>query len=247
MKKIFLIIIIFLVSVSNVKALTIEEQLNELKTNINKLQSSMNDIKDNTLDKTYPVGSIYITTVYSTSSQVSEALGGTWEAYSSGKTLVGVDSSDETFNTVGKEGGNSTTTLSTDNLPSHTHGIPVLSGTAASDGAHTHSIPTLSGTTNSAGAHTHTYNYMWTKNTNLTRQVGDGSGGWWPTFHSGAATGSDGSHTHTVTTKASTSGSAGSHTHTVTTKASTSEVAGSGTSFTNLQPYITVYMWKRMA
>ena len=36
------------------------------------------------------------------------------------------------------------------------------------------------------------------------------------------------------------------HSHSVTTKASTTGSTGSGTSFTNLPPYITVYMYKRV-
>ena len=43
-----------------------------------------------------------------------------------------------------------------------------------------------------------------------------------------------------------TNASAGAHTHTITTTASTSGSVGSGTAFTNLQPYITVYMYKRV-
>ena len=39
----------------------------------------------------------------------------------------------------------------------------------------------------------------------------------------------------------------GAHTHTVTTTASTTGAQGSGTAFTNLQPYITVYMYKRVS
>ena len=200
--------------------------------------------EDEFLDKTYPVGSIYVST---SSANPSTTLGRTWKAYAQGRTLVGVDSNDVNFNAVNKEGGTNYNTLAVTNLPSHTHNIPALSGTAASGGTHTHSIPTLSGTTNSAGTHTHTYSFMWTTNTNLTRQAADGNGGWWFTINQSAQTSSSGTHTHSFTTKASTSGSSGTHTHTVTTNASTSEATGSGLSFTNLQPYNTVYIYKRIS
>ena len=245
MKKIFLMIIIFLVSASNVKASTIEEQLNELKTNINKLQSSMNDIKDNTLDKTYPVGSIYITTVYSTSSQVSEALGGTWEAYSSGRTLVGVDSSDETFNTVGKEGGNSTTTLSTDNLPSHTHSIPALTGKTTSAGTHTHNNTAKSSTISGQfgvtvpGGHG---KYATGSFTGITIASNVSAPNF--VYTTNTIYGYELNATPTITME---NASAGAHTHTITTSTSTLTSAGNMTAFTNLQEYITVYIYKRIS
>ena len=143
MKKILLIILIGFAFIENASATTIEEQLTELKTNLNTLQTQVNNLESTRLNKTYPVGSIYVSTAYSTTSQVSVVLGGTWEVYGSGKTLVGVNASDANFNTVNKTGGSSTTTLSTTNLPSHTHSIPALSGTAASAGAHTHTRGTM--------------------------------------------------------------------------------------------------------
>ena len=256
MKKIILIILIGFAFIENASATTIEEQLTELKTNLNTLQTEVNNLESTRLNKTYPVGSIYVSTAYSTTSQVSVALGGTWEVYGSGKTLVGVNASDANFNTVNKTGGSSTTTLSTTNLPSHTHSIPALSGTAASAGAHTHSIPSLSGTTS-------------TKQLTGSFGSGDGSGIFWPSLTSGVFSNGgtasndyygwgeaedrrgtiyfDASHNHTITTNASTSGSNGAHTHSVTINASTAGVTGSGTSFTNLQPYITVYMYRRTA
>jgi len=229
---------------------------NVLNTKYKSVLSQKESYENTFLDKTHPVGSIYVSTNYSTISQVSVALGGTWEVYGSGKTLVGVNASDANFNTVNKTGGSSTTTLSTTNLPSHTHSIPALSGTAASAGAHTHSIPSLSGTTS-------------TKQLTGSFGSGDGSGIFWPSITSGVFSNGgtasndyygwgeaedrrgtiyfDASHNHTITTNASTSGSNGAHTHSVTINASTTGASGSGTSFTNLQPYITVYMYRRTA
>ena len=57
------------------------------------------------LDKIYPVGSIYMTTSFTTASQVQNAIGGTWVAWGSGRVPVGVSSTDTNFNSVEKTGG----------------------------------------------------------------------------------------------------------------------------------------------
>ena len=59
----------------------------------------------------YPVGSIYLSTA---STNPGTIFGGTWEAFGTGRTLVGVDTSDTSFNTVMKTGGNK-------NIQAHTH------------------------------------------------------------------------------------------------------------------------------
>ena len=151
----------------------------------------------------YPVGSIYMTTV---NKNPSAYFGGTWVAWGSGRVPVGVNISDTNFNTVEKTGG------------------------SAAIQAHTHSIPSLSGSTNSAGSHSHSL---------LARiqQVADNWG----------CVQADGSYSNSSTGESyGDTQSGGLHSHTVTTKASTSGSTGSGNSG-NLQPYITCYMWKRTA
>ena len=231
----------------------------------NNLATSLNNTR---LDKTYPVGSIYIS--YSNTNPAS-LFGGTWESYGTGKTLVGVNTSDSNFNTVGKSGGaaSRSITLSTSNLPSHTHSIPALSGSTASAGSHTH---TFSGSTASAGAHTHSYSGTTSSNGShthsvLLRKVLGGSGSYSTigfsdsysttgstsvqsagahTHTFSGSTGSAGAHTHSYS---GTTSSSGSHSHSLTTNSSTTGSAGSGTAFSvnTLQPYITVYMWRRTA
>ena len=68
------------------------------------------------VDLIYPVGSIYISV-----NNVSPAafLGGTWEAFATGRTLVGVDTSQTEFNSVGKTGGAKTHALTVAQMPSH--------------------------------------------------------------------------------------------------------------------------------
>lgn len=87
---------------------------------------SYNDLQDkptiptiaNILNSVYPVG-----TIYTSISNANPGLtfGGIWEAFGSGKTLVGVDTSDADFNTVQKTGGEKTHTLTIDEMPSHNH------------------------------------------------------------------------------------------------------------------------------
>ena len=175
--------------------------------------------KAEALNATYPVGSIYVTTVYDTAAKVANALGGTWEAYGAGRTLVGANG---TTYTLGSTGGSSSVTLAVGNLPSHTHSIPSLSGTAASGGAHTHAF-------DSGGVAMVVYansDYV-----ALPRDSGFVSSidSWW----SG------------VKKNISSISSAGAHTHSVTTTASTSGSTGSGTAFSVQNPYVVVYMWKR--
>lgn len=66
----------------------------------------------------YPVGCIY-TTVSSVSPATT--LHGTWEQYSQGRMLAGINTADTDFNTVGKVGGEKTVTLTEAQLPSHVH------------------------------------------------------------------------------------------------------------------------------
>lgn len=72
------------------------------------------------LKKAYPVGSIYINA--SVSTNPATLLGfGTWSAFGAGRTLVGIDSGDTDFDTVGETGGAKTHTLTTAEMPVHSH------------------------------------------------------------------------------------------------------------------------------
>ena len=61
------------------------------------------------IDKIYPVGSIFMSATLSTASAVSNALGGTWVAWGTGRVPVGVDTSQTEFDTVEETGGIKTT------------------------------------------------------------------------------------------------------------------------------------------
>lgn len=61
-----------------------------------------NIIKKVVLDTYFPVGSLYLTVG---SENPNNTIGGTWVRFGNGKTLVGVDTSDNDFNSVEKTGG----------------------------------------------------------------------------------------------------------------------------------------------
>lgn len=86
----------------------------------------------NVLEKVYPVGSIYINA--SVSTNPATLLGfGTWTAFGAGRVLVGLDSTDTDFDSAEETGGAKTHTLTTSEIPSHTHTttIGVASGGSA--------------------------------------------------------------------------------------------------------------------
>ena len=99
----------------------------------------------------------------------------TWARFAKGQTLVGVNESDTDFATAGKTGGAKTHTLTTAQIPAHTHGM----------------------------------NYA-------TNWDGTKSSGWVIGTNSGSRVDKTGS-------------------------------TGSGAAHNNLQPYVTVYYWKRTA
>lgn len=69
-----------------------------------------------------PVGKVEI---FYDNDDHSNHLGFTWERTAIGKAIVGIDSSDNDFKTIGKIGGEKTHTLTVDEMPSHGHIIKV--------------------------------------------------------------------------------------------------------------------------
>ena len=81
----------------------------------------MNHIEDGIADlynAIFPVGQIVIK---GDNEDYSNWLGFTWERTAVGKVLVGIDSTDTDFNTIGKTGGKKTHTLTVAEMPSHNH------------------------------------------------------------------------------------------------------------------------------
>ena len=171
----------------------------------------------------YPVGSIYIS---ANSTNPGTLFGGTWKALDQGRVLIGANSTYK----AGATGGEFTHTITTSEMPSHTH-----TGTTGNESAgHTHSGTTgnqsaghthsWSGTTSSDGSHGHT------ASSNSTGAHQHNSGHGWHTLdnsgsgkihclsdsyidsdaYSGNITSANGSHSHTITVNSN-----GAHTHTV--------------------------------
>lgn len=80
--------------------------------------AQISEMLTNFLLQIYPVGAIYMST---RSTNPGTLFGGTWTAWGSGRVPVGVNTSDTNFNTVEKTGGASTVTLTTQQIPSHSH------------------------------------------------------------------------------------------------------------------------------
>jgi len=120
---------------------------------------------------------------------------------------------------VGSTGGADSVTLSTSQMPSHTHSV---SGSTNTTGAHTHSV---SGSTNTTGAHTHTV-------TTTGGLSGDQGG-------AGASNAGDitrttstaGDHSHSIS---GTAGSNGNHSHSIS---GTAAATGGGSAHENRPPF----------
>ena len=70
------------------------------------------------LEKIFPIGSIFMSLQ---NNSPANFLGGTWEPFGEGRTLIGVSSSDTDFNAPNKTGGEKTHTLTIQEMPSHKH------------------------------------------------------------------------------------------------------------------------------
>lgn len=154
------------------------------------------------VEAAWPVGSIYMNLLDSRNPK--EILGfGTWKQITNRFIYAST--------TANNTGGSAA-------LQQHSHSIPALSGTAASNGGHSHKYYLPPSWSFKIGTST--------KNT-VTDETGSGLT---QTYN----TSTDGAHTHSVTTTASTTGVTGS-----------GAAASSGEG--NMPPYLTAYMWYREA
>lgn len=199
------------------------------------------------LEAIYPVGSIYTSTV---STNPADLFGfGTWVAFGAGRVLIGAgtgtdsNSTQQTFS-AGNTGGEYSHTLSTGEMPSHSHS---QSSHSHSFGSHSHSMSHGHSGSVSGGSHSHTVS---TRKDNCDFQSGSAYTSWGVgndgQSNDGTFTTNSASHSHTISidsysgSTGSASGSSGSATPTIYS-------SGSGYSHNNIQPYITVYMWNRTA
>ena len=237
----YIILLIFILCIGNVQvnaasASDVESLLTKSENLIN--EQSQYEV----LNKRYPVGSIYIS---ANSTNPSSLFGGTWERYAGGRKLVSIGNNGTTnYTTVNATGGNKTVTLSSSNLPSHNHSA-TPTGTVAS------SFVGKSATTSSNGAHTHTVPFglasSEAKGFGLRTTIYDGKDG--GSYYDRAIVTSDGynktvnnagAHTHSLTPS-------GAVTSTFSGKTVTTSSNGGGSSIDIMNPYITVYIWRRTA
>ena len=171
----------------------------------------------------YPVGSILMNT---TGTNPGTYLGGTWEAWGSGRVPVGVNTSDTSFDTSEKTGGEKTHTLTPAETAMkahhHTH-------------SHTHGLPSHSHNANG-------YKFIATdaqgSDASSDRYDGSLSGSGWrvPRVND----------SYSISYQGDTSSWSGS-TSSISSTNTSDTTAANGTAHNNLQPYITCYMFKRTA
>ena len=224
------------------------------------------------VDIVYPIGSIFITTSNVNPKEYLKASDNSWttdwESFGEGRTLLGVGSitanSDNTdgsvsagsinISTAEQKGGAKTVSLITNNLPSHTHEIYSVKqgfqinnitydgspGNATEYNANSCIEPSYLNQrfTNSSGS-----------STNTTNTTFDGSGvsNSYSTKlnNSGTNAGKTVSSGRTKTWSGANYGDGSADIRMIWQHAHTASSVGSGTAHNNMQPYITVYMWKR--
>ena len=195
----------------------------------------------------FPVGAIYMSTTSANPSTFWT--GTTWQAFATGKTIVGIDTSDTEFNSVNKTGGSKEVVLTVPNLPAHNHTV--------GDNTHSH-------TENAVGDHSHTLNdhshYIAPHQHGTSWGERDATGYWgnWPGGNFRGSGDTDGDNNMFLTSPVDqwTNGAgavgmsgSGAHSHTINaiTHSHTLSNTGSNTAHCNLQPYIVTYIWKRIS
>ena len=134
----FMIIILLIVNIGIMnKNRSEEKKIEEIAKQYNQNETDLDDAYEKIVDENeyvtkgelieiiYPVGSIYITT---NEQNPGEYIGGTWESYGQGRTLVGAGTGTDSNNvqrvfTINSTGGEYQHKLTTSEMPSHTHGI----------------------------------------------------------------------------------------------------------------------------
>ena len=223
---------------------TVQDKLKILDSRIDNIENSM-------LDKIYPVGSIYMTTTYSTTEEVTNAIGGEWEKYAQGRTIIG-EGTDESgyIYQSGQKGGNKSVTLSSSNIPS----LSVTGTTNSTGNGYSIGYGSSNRTTSSNGDHNHGinigfnqngYNYnipksiylVWNTGVKYTNSViSNQNSTSWYTLNSGA-------HTHTVADYyANSISGVAAHTHTFTGNYTNNNVSAISTE----SPYVVTYMYRRI-
>ncbi|MCL2038115.1 hypothetical protein FWG95_03925 [Candidatus Saccharibacteria bacterium] len=181
--------------------------------------ATMGFLKSEMVNTLYPVGSIIITT---TNTNPGGNLGGTWAQFGQGRTLLGVGSnaanSNTTYGSMAAGTINRTTAEETSGVVSHTLTTAQMPGHTHAQDAHTH-------TQNS-----HSHNVL----------IGSTQVTWAPLVFA-AGGNQNGINTTGTGGNVVTNGVTATNQNTTATNQNT----GGGGAHNNVQPYITVYFWKR--
>lgn len=194
------------------------------------------------IDQAWPVGAIYLS-VSPTNPGTTFGFG-TWEAFGAGRMPVGHDGGDADFDTAEETGGAKTTTLTTAELPAHSHAI--------TDPGHTHDV-TDPGHTHVQDSHNHTQNAHSHVITSQTATTGSATSYEHGTLDTSSAEteATEVTATATATNQAATatnqSATTGASVDSGSTGITGTGSSGSGAAFSRMPPYIVVHMWKRTA
>ena len=172
------------------------DKLGDNSVTADKLGEDVTEVINNLLDKAWPVGAIYTSTVPTYPDTLFGF--GQWEYIEQGRVLLSQGSRYE----AGTTGGEESHKLTTDELAPHSHSF---SGNTSSDGSHTHQYTLSNNNTGGEGA-------LWSDRCSAQNN---------------RATSTNGNHTHSFSGTTSTVGGNNGH--------------------NNMQPYLSVYMWKRTA
>ncbi|RDY30410.1 phage baseplate protein [Lachnotalea glycerini] len=219
------------------------------------------------LDKIYPIGSIYLSI---NNVSPAEFIGGTWERFAQGRTLIGVDTNNSSYIDSQKIGGSETTTLQAKNMASHTHsfgwtgkpsGSASTSVSLSADGNHYHTSGALTANTTSLTGRIANIMMEGTPGISaygvFSADVGGKAGHYINGTNGGTnckdAANFDATHGHSISGNTEWGGSHGHSASAITalsfnnmTILGNTGATGNGEAFSNLQPYITSYMWKRV-
>ena len=176
-------------------------------------------LKQAVIDTIYPVGSIYMSIVDDTAADVINRFGGTWVKITTGRVLIGANSTYPADTT----GGSATTSYT----PAGTIGGTKLTAAQSGVPQHTHALSALT-------LH---------KSTLSNVKYGLTSGG----FFEGDVVVGQNTGSSNVTTAAFVSGTAGNNTAKAASAAHDHDWTGTAASISTVQPWYAVYMDKRTA
>ena len=205
------------------------------------------------LQAVYPVGSVYINADVGT--DPSTLLGfGTWSAIGAGRVLVGQDVSDPLFDALGDTGGSKNATL-----VSHSHTASGSGTTGNNNVGHTHGFSASTNNVNLSHSHGVSdpgHNHAYSQAAAISPGGGGSLGGGDNNLNTSITlnipsrtTGITiqnalGDHAHSVS--GTTDGQSENHNHAFSFSGPT-DTQGSSATNANIQPFLTVKMWKRTA